>query len=290
MLTSQEMQYIRSRAYIPEHSVGLMVGVSGAEPFLMEDCLCFLKDDWLILVGYPLAETERKVDLETLKNRMVAHFHPGCLSLMASEIPNSLLSSCMERERDCYYVLTLEEVQEKTAGRTIRKARKILHVERSGTMGKEHLALTQEFIRRADPPLRVKNLFHRMPEYTTSSRDTLVLNARAQGGRLSAFYVVDLEALDFSIYVLGCYSKNPYVPGASDLLFQEMIDLSREKEKKYIHLGLGMNNGIRRFKEKWGGVPTLRYEMCEISMKKPSLLSSLTSWQRALGRRIDSRY
>ena len=25
----------------------------------------------------------------------------------------------------------------------------------------------------------------------------------------------------------------------------------------------GVNEGIRRFKEKWGGIPTLRYAFCE---------------------------
>ncbi|MFZ3090961.1 MAG: hypothetical protein WA240_10125 [Nitrospirota bacterium] len=32
-----------------------------------------------------------------------------------------------------------------------------------------------------------------------------------------------------------------------------MINLAKEHGKGYINLGLGVNNGIRRFKEKWGG-------------------------------------
>lgn len=42
-----------------------------------------------------------------------------------------------------------------------------------------------------------------------------------------------------------------------------MINLVKEHRQSYINLGLGVNEGIRRFKEKWGGVPFLRYEFCE---------------------------
>ena len=49
------------------------------------------------------------------------------------------------------------------------------------------------------------------------------------------------------------------VPGASDLLFEEMVKLSQSQGKKAINLGLGVHAGIRRFKEKWGGVPFLPY-------------------------------
>lgn len=47
-----------------------------------------------------------------------------------------------------------------------------------------------------------------------------------------------------------------------------MINLAREYGKGYINLGLGVNEGIRRFKEKWGGIPFLRYEFYELSLSK----------------------
>jgi hypothetical protein len=38
-----------------------------------------------------------------------------------------------------------------------------------------------------------------------------------------------------------------------------MVNLAQAEGKKAINLGLGVNAGIRRFKEKWGGVPFLPY-------------------------------
>ena len=54
-----------------------------------------------------------------------------------------------------------------------------------------------------------------------------------------------------------------FIPHASDLLMRETVNIARKEGKKYIHLGLGVNDGIRKFKEKWGGYPFLRYEYCE---------------------------
>ena len=59
-------------------------------------------------------------------------------------------------------------------------------------------------------------------------------------------------------------------PEGNGLAF-EMIEASREFKKNYIHLGLGVNKGIRRFKKKWGGTPTHSYEMCELVLRKPSI-------------------
>jgi hypothetical protein len=53
--------------------------------------------------------------------------------------------------------------------------------------------------------------------------------------------------------------------------------VSLEYDKRYIHLGLGVNEGIRRFKAKWGGRPTHPYQMCELVFKKPSIFESITS-------------
>jgi hypothetical protein len=77
---------------------------------------------------------------------------------------------------------------------------------------------------------------------------------------------------------MGCHSKKNYVLGASDLLLFELIDLSLEYKKSYLHLGLGVNSGIRRFKAKWGAEPTRRYEMGELALKKPSILDTLRAF------------
>jgi len=121
-----------------------------------------------------------------------------------------------------------------------------------------------------------------MPHYVHHSKSSLVLSAWDKKGKLSAFNVVDLSAREFTTYLLGCHSKKHYVPHASDLLFHEMIRLSRESGKRTLHLGIGVNEGIRRFKEKWGGTPCLDYHFCECHYERPRSVSLIRALEGKL--------
>jgi len=264
MMTHQDEEYVFTKAYVPEHIVSLMVLISKGEPFLIEDHLIFVKDNWLILVGYSLDGNFFQERCEKILKQAVETFRPEYLWFIGPEIPASLLDSCKERETDQYYRLDLEQLKLKSSlQRTADKASKELTVERAHSISKEHETLIAELLKREKLPPRVRELYRAMPDYVAHSSSSCVLNARDKRGKLCAFFVVELAAKKFATYVLGSHSKKHYVPHASDLLFLEMIKLTREHGKKIINLGLGVNQGIRRFKEKWGGVPFLSYEFCE---------------------------
>jgi hypothetical protein len=264
MVTSEDEAYILTRAYVPEHIVSLMAGISKGEPFLMEDYLCFAKDNWLILVGYPLEGNFSRERCERILKQAVETFRPEYLWFIGSEILPSLQGSCKERQTDQYYKFDLNQTKLKPSlQRVADKASKELIVERGHSISKEHGALISELLKREKLPPRVKELYRAMPDYVVQSSTASVLNARDKNGKVCAFFVVELGAKNFSTYVLGSHSKKHYVPHASDLLFLEMIKLTRENGKDTINLGLGVNEGIRRFKRKWGGIPFLNYEFCE---------------------------
>ena len=221
------------------------------------------KDNWLILVGYPLDQDFSPERCDQLVRVTSERFRPEYLWFIGPEIPPSLSRSPTERESDEYFVLDIESTKVKPSlHRIAQKASGELDVETAHSLSKEHEALIKEFFRREKPSPRIRELYLAMPEYLAYSKSSCVLNARNKRGRLCAFYVVDLAAGGFTTYVLGTYSKKNNVPHASDLLFLEMIELTREHGKNIIHLGLGVNEGIRRFKKKWGGVVFLPYAFC----------------------------
>jgi len=279
MITREEEEYALTKAYVPEHIVSLMGLISKGEPFLIEDHLGFVKDNWLILVGYPLDGNFFQERCERILKQAVETFRPEYLWFIGPEIPASLLCSCKERETDRYYRLVLEQLKLKSSlQRAADKASKELTVERAHSISREHEALIGELLKREKLPPRIKELYRAMPDYVAHSSSASVLNARDKNGKLCAFYVVELGAKNFSTYVLGSHSKKHYVPHASDLLFLEMIRLTYEHGKNIINLGLGVNQGIRRFKEKWGSIPFLNYEFCEYSYgttRTVSLIKSL---------------
>ncbi|HUL31014.1 MAG TPA: hypothetical protein VLZ03_11235 [Thermodesulfobacteriota bacterium] len=264
MITPEEEKSVAERAYIPEHILNLMVPISKGEPFLQEDHLIFVKDNWLIFVGYPLDRHLSQGRGERVLKQLVDTFRPEYLWFIGPEILPSLLDSCKERETDRYYTLDVEQAKLKPSLQRIAgKASQQLAIERSRGFSKEHETLVAELLKRETLPPRVRELYRAMPDYVVRSPSACTLNARDKNGKLCAFFVVELGAKNFSTYVIGCHSKKHYVPHASDLLFFEMINLTREHDKHTIHLGLGVNPGIRRFKEKWGGTPSLNYEFCE---------------------------
>ncbi len=264
MITPEDEQYILTTAYVPEHIISLMVLISKGEPFLIEDHLVFVKDNWLIFVGYPLDGNFSQERCEEILKQTVETFRPEYLWFTGPDVPASLLDFCNERETDQYYRLDLDHTRLKASlQRTADKASKELTLERSHSISKDHETLITELLEREKLPPRLRELYRAMPAYVVHSPSACVLNARDKKGKLCAFYVVELGAKNFSAYILGSHSKKHYVPHASDLLFFEMIKLTHEQGKNIINLGLGVNEGIRRFKEKWGGVPFLKYEFCE---------------------------
>jgi len=273
MLTSEQESYILNHAYVPEHIVVLMTILSGGEPFLIDDYFCCCKDNWVIFIGYPLQHEFVLDEFEAILLKVKKKFRAGRISFIAPELSQRLETRCLEKNCDTYFTLDPRApVMCSAIKRNLKRAGQLLTVERAVRMGNAHLELMQEFFERVSPPLRVKRLFLKMPQYVAAARHAFVLNAWDSKQTLAAFYVVDLAARGFSNYIVGCYSKKNYVLGASDLLMSELIKISSECAKGYIHLGLGVNSGIRRFKEKWGAVPTLRYAMCELVQKKPFIL------------------
>jgi hypothetical protein len=264
MIPSEEASYILSHAYVPEHIVDLMVLLSEGEPFLSKDYLSYRKDNWLIFIGYPLYRDTSPEPVETILKSLIEKFKPQYVWFIGKEVPESVGLPPGERNTDQYYKVDLPSFKMKNdLLRMVERARRALTVERTSGMTGEHDQLIREFFKRESPNDWIRGLFKSLPAYANRCKTATVLNARDQKGNLSAFYVLELGAAAFATYIAGCHSKKHYVAQASDLLFFEMVEVAKEKGKGMINLGLGVNEGIRRFKEKWGGVPFLRYEFCE---------------------------
>ncbi len=264
VITSAEEIFIVKEAYIPEHLPSLMVGISQSDPCFLDPFICFVKKDWLIFVGYPLGEPFAQSSLTLALKKAVQKFHPLSVWFIAPEIPAPFAQSGGRQEKDEYYRLDLTGTEpSKGLQRQVRQAARALEVERSRRWTPNHQELTEEFLNREKLSPQIRELFLRMPDYLAYSPSAVLLNAWDRQKNLSSFYVLELGAQNFSTYVVGCFSKNHYVAHASDLLFSEMIHLSRESHKAHIQLGLGVNEGIRRFKIKWGGIPILPYAFCE---------------------------
>ncbi|MBW2307906.1 MAG: hypothetical protein JRG73_13355 [Deltaproteobacteria bacterium] len=253
MLSSEELSLIYRRAYVPEHLPGYVVAVSAAEPHLHGEYLCFTRGTHLIFIGYPLGMDVQ--DTPRFYKSACERFHPATVAIIAPQLwlPAQTYQSQPE---DSYYRLELPlgPIDPEVAYMVRRAAREIRVTQ--GRFGKEHKRLVKDFLSRHELSREHRLIFERIPHYLKTSEAARLLEAR-KGDILVAFTIVDLGSANYAFYLFNFRSVEASVPGASDLLFQEMAELARSEGKAAINLGLGIHPGVRNFKEKWGGTPFL---------------------------------
>ena len=261
MLTNPERIRIYQQAYLPEHLPDYVTAVSAAQPHLISDHLCLYRQQHLVFIGYPLGNP----DAETPRVYEAACklFQPSTVAIIAPTIwfPEQ---TYVKQPPDHYYRLNLPlDFLNPAVTYMVRRAERELVVNQ-GQFSKEHKKLVQSYLRGYDLRPAQKYIFTQIPRYLKISATARLLEARKKKA-LVAFTVVDVGSADYAFYLFNFRSDQINVPGASDLLFREMVKLTQAEGKKAINLGLGVHAGIRHFKEKWGGVPFCSHASAYIS-------------------------
>ena len=264
MLNGQERKWIYRHAYLPEHLPDYVCAVSGAEAYLHRDYLFFLANKHLIFIGYPLKQDSEPP--ARVYDWICERYRPVTAAVIASDIWLPA-DQTEQHTTDSYYRLDLPATSiNASVAYMLRRARKELQVAR-GRFGKEHKKMIKAFVAGHNFNRRQKQIFKRIGQYLNTSDTAVVFEARREN-KLAAFNILDLGAADFAFYLFSFRSGKIYVPGASDLLFHEMLNLARRDGKKAVNLGLGINAGIRRFKKKWGGVPFMDYQSAMVDKRE----------------------
>ncbi len=160
----------------------------------------------------------------------------------------------------------------------IRRAQRELRVS-EGMFLDEHKAVIDAFLSDRELSPSHREIFSKIETYLAHSKTARLIEVR-KGPDLTAFNIVDLGSTYYMFYMFNFRSIKPNVPGASDLLFHEIIRLAEAKEKRAINLGLGISAGVRRFKEKWGAVPFLDHKSVMIRRKTTGLFDRIMgSWK-----------
>ncbi len=271
MLTPEEQNFICNRAYVPEHLPDYVQSISGAEPFLHEGYVCFVRNRHLIFVGYPLQDQE--INVEKAYESACARFRANSASFIGSSIPSDIDLE-KDRTKDAYYRLDLPlKPLTQDLAYMIRRARRELRVS-DGIFRDGHKAIVDAFLYERELGLGHQEIFSKLPLYLDHSKTVRLIEAR-KGDDLVAFNIVDFGSDYYMFYMFNFRSLELKVPGASDLLFYEMARLAETKGKRAINLGLGINAGVRRFKEKWGAAPFLGYTSAFVRRQKRGLFARI---------------
>jgi len=265
-VTPSDVNAILEKATVPEHSVAFMSAMSNGEPFRVGPYIFIAAEDWLLAVGYPLEDSYTPKGFEqALAEALHRTAARDCWAICPA-LPERM--KVHRRDQDRYLVLALDAAVPGRLERLAKRAAAVLKVEEGITFTPAHRRLWAEFMGRVALPPNVRELYARTETVLPQAPGLSLLNAWDAQGNLAACLLLDAAPRRFTSYLLGAHSRIHFTPHASDLLFREIIRIARRDGKEFLHLGLGVNDGIRRFKTKWGGMPGQPYELAQWQEKE----------------------
>ncbi|MDO5538367.1 MAG: TraB/GumN family protein, partial [Desulfovibrionaceae bacterium] len=275
---------------IPEHSVSLMTRASRGRALRVDDYLFYTGADWIIGIGYPLEGEVSPDAFQAALRKAVSQTGSTDIRVAAPNLSGDMASHITKE--DVYYVLATDKPVPSRLKNVAAKAGTELRLEAGTVFTPAHRRLWAEFTRKSGLPPNVQALYGCVEEMLAAPDCELVLlNAWMADGSLAACLVIDEFMPRFDTYLVGAHSKEHYAPHASDALFHLMVERARKRGKPYIHLGLGVNQGIARFKRKWGGIAALPYVEARWreSGRKTSVNVILQSMNASLDPSMDER-
>jgi len=289
MLSQNELTYVLKNAYIPEHLPSYFQYFSKMEPFVEDKFLYYKNEDVLSFIGYPLEAgelylTNQDVDkvhkeIPAVLDRIVEQHKPTEVKIIAP-IELSVKGYKIEKttiESDSYSILDIQNLKIPSKVKNmINRGSRELEIFFSRDFSTQNHRLLLEFLKDKRFPETSSSFYYNIPDYVIYSETAMNINAYKIGQRakdeLLGYNIVDFSQGDFCFYLFNITGdEEDYVPGTSDLLFYEMVQLAGEKGKKYINMGLGISGGIKKFKEKWGAKDLVNYKF--MSYKKSTFFS-----------------
>jgi len=264
MLDREQKRYIFERSYVPEHVPEYVQAITGAEPFLDRGYLCYVRDHYGIFVGYPLAESS---GLSEVVSNFQARFKLAELVVIAEDVRCLSGIQIDYQGIDCYYVLPIPlSCIAKKNTYMVRRASRELSIS-DGVYGPEHELLVKTFCEEHALSSDQRYIFSNLGAYTKASSTARLIEARKLN-KLVAFNIIEEGSLQHLFYMFHVRDRQNMVPGSSDLLFLNMVKRAEALGKKRINLGLGMTEGVRQFKEKWGARPSLKHSIGTLGNKR----------------------
>ncbi len=265
------MQSILELANVPEHSLPFMEAMSGGKAQRHGDYLFYRVEDGLLGVAYPLEGEYSHEGFEQALNAAQAGCRGRFCAAVGPDLPPRLQASIYER--DVCLTLAVGPANVPPPGRLagqVQRAGQALTLRQGKDFTAQHRRLWAEMLARPGMREQVRRLFSRSESVLRNPAcgELLLLDAVDAQGHLAASLLVDFNPARFCTYVIGAHSRLHYAPHATDLLFAAMLEEARQRGKGFIHLGQGVNPGIRRFKEKWGGRPALPLVMARWELEQ----------------------
>ncbi len=275
MIGPDRLDRVSAEAVVPEQVTAYVRAVAGSKPKLYGACIGYETDGSLVLVGYPLhAPRDAGAMAEAVDLALAS---PGLQRLTV--IGPARPPQAPERAAvatDGYYALSVPGPAPGPKLRNLlRRAEREVALVRGERFGDGHAALVQRYLDERSFPGGTRRIFQQLPRYVEASPGALLVSARRADGRLAAFAVGEFASLSTAFFMFCFRDPGLAPPGSADLVFSGLLQEARERGQTRMNLGLGISEGIRFFKRKWGAELFLPYVEASWKPASPGIFSRL---------------
>ena len=267
---------LTAQAYVMEQVAPYVVAVGGMRALPRDACMTYEDGERCVVVAYPpeydpaqepaSSAQARSAALNAAVRNALALCRCASVTVLAPEKPESAPAGAAVRT-DAYAFLPVPLPAPGAKLRNmLRRAERecVIAAER---MGEEHESLLRAFCLSHALDAAARSIHANIGRYLASSPDAVLFAARATGdGRLLALAVGEYASLTTAFYMFAARAPS-CSPGVADALLREVAREAGRRGHSQLNLGLGINEGIRRFKKKWGPARLVPY--VETSWERP---------------------
>jgi hypothetical protein len=282
MIGPDRLDRVSADAVVPEQVIPYVRSVAESRPLLLDTCVGYESEGHFVLIGYPLHDPRdseamsRAVDmaLKTPGLRKITVIGPS----RPPQAPEKIRSS-----QDGYYVLPIPAPPSAAKLKNLlRRANRELTIEHSRCFDNDHQKQVDRYLSERTLTAGTRYIFQQIPRYIRASPGSLMVSARTASGQLAAFAVGEYASLHTAFFMFCFRDPSLAPPGSADLVFSELLEEAARRGQSSMNLGLGVNEGIRFFKRKWGAQFFLPCIETGWEVRTPGLMSRVRGF---LGRR-----
>lgn len=250
---------VSAEAVVPEQVVPYVRAVAGSKPRMMGSCVAYESSGSLVLVGYPLHDPRDVSAMAEAVSLALENQGLKRLTVIGPARPPQAPKETPSTEDAYFFVPLPAPALGQKLRNLLRRAGRELILVRERVIGEDHKTLVQRYLDERMFSPGTRQIFSRIPDYLEASGASLILSARLADGRLAAFVVGEFSSLSTAFFMFCFRDPGLAPPGSADLALSGLLQEAEARGQSRMNLGLGVGEGIRFFKRKWGAEPFLPY-------------------------------
>ncbi len=269
----QATQYINAQAITPDQLLPYVAAVSNMQSELIDDYVVHSKDGNVVLVGYALHDAHNTAALNDVIEKICAKLNVLNLTVLAPVRPSIAPNNAISSAHDAYWILPIPAPKPQVKVRNmLTRATSEVDIIKShgqGAWSSAHQEMMLNYICNKNMDAALCTILQRLSTYIMISPQVELFSAYSKDTHeLLACAVADFSSFSTAFYMFA-FRQVYASPGVADALLYALFNAANAHGHSQCNLGLGINDGIKFFKQKWGAKATIPFVQTKWQIESP---------------------